>query len=137
MKTSDVLRNLVRACVDDECTLRHEFKLVDGKCAEALARLAHEREHFVEELERLGGSQQAHDGSWTELSREMGRSLWVTAVGPNNGDAITTCRHSRARTEAVYDEALRTPWPEDTRRVIEAQRRLLHEEELELDRLQF
>jgi hypothetical protein len=136
MKTDDVLGKLIRGCVDDECTLRHEFRLVDGRCAEALARLAHEREQFVEQLERLGGSQQPHEGSWAELSREARRSLWVTAAGRNNGDAIATCRHSRARTEALYDEALQAPWPEDTRRVIEAQRQRLHDEAVELDQLQ-
>jgi hypothetical protein len=123
--------------VDDECTLRHEFKFVDGNCAEALARLAHEREEFVEALERLGGSQQPHDGSWSELAREAARNIMVTAAGRNKGDAVATCRHSRTRTEAAYDEALQATWPSDTRRVLEAQRERLHVEELELNRLQF
>jgi hypothetical protein len=61
----------------------------------------------------------------------------VTARGRNKGDAVATCRHSRARTEAVYDEALQATWPAETRRLIEAQRERLQAEELELNRLQF
>jgi hypothetical protein len=137
MKPSDVLRKLIRACVDDECTLRHESNFVDGSAREALARLAHEREQFVEDLERLGQWQPPHDGSWAELSREAGRNIVVTAAGRNNGDAIATCRHSRARTEALYDEALQAPWPDETRRVLEAQRRRLQDALLELSQLQF
>jgi hypothetical protein len=137
MNTTDILRRLISACVDDECTLRHEFKFVDGACAEALSRLAHEREQFVEDLERLGGSQQAHDGSWSELAREAARNMMVAAAGRNKGDAVATCRHSRARTEAIYDEALQATWPTDTRRLIEAQRERLQAEALELNRLQF
>jgi hypothetical protein len=137
MKTDAVLGKLIRGCVDDECTLRHEFRHVEGRCAETLARLAHEREQFVEQLERLGGPQQPHEGSWAELTREARRSLWVTAAGRNNGDAIATCRQSRARTEALYDEALQAPWPDETRRLIEAQKQRLHDEAVELDQLQF
>ena len=136
MKT--ILRKVIRACVDDECILRHEFKFADGKCAVALARLAHEREQFVEDLKRLGDAQPPHDGSWRELSREAARNIVVTAAGRNNGDAITSCRHSRVRTLATYDEALQTPsLPDELHRVLEAQRRRLQEEELELDQLQF
>ena len=51
--TSSVFRRLIRACVDDECTLRHESTLVDAGRAEALTRLARERGQFVADLERL------------------------------------------------------------------------------------
>ena len=138
MKTSDVVRKLVRACVDDRCTLEHERKFVDEPRAEALGELAREREQFVSDLERVGGlAPRRSDGSWAELLREAGRSLWVTAAGPNIGDAITTCRHSRVRTEASYEEAMQAPLPDEIQRLLEAQRRRLHEELDELDRLQF
>lgn len=137
METTDVLRNLVRACVDDERTLRHESKFVDPARAEALGRLAREREQFVAELERLEGGIEPRDGSWAELSREAGRDVWVTAAGRNVGDAIRACRHSRARTEAQYEQALEGSWPDEIRRVLAAQRARLHEETEELDRLQF
>ena len=137
MMTSDVLRRLVRACVDDGRTLRHESKLVDQVRAQALMRLAGEREQFVTDLERLAGREQPHDGSWGELSREARRNVWVAAAGRNSGDAITSCRHSRARTESVYDEALQASWPDEVKRVLAAQRRRLHDEADELIQLQF
>jgi hypothetical protein len=98
--------------------------------------LARERRQFVAELERLAESAQLHLGSWSELSREAKRSVWATAAGRNSSDAITCCRRSRARTEASYDEALRSSWPEETQRLLAAQRRRLHEEAGELARLQ-
>ncbi len=137
MKISDALGKLIRACVDDERTLRHECEFVDASRAETLTRLACEREQFVAELERLGEGVQPHDGSWTELSREVGRDIWVTGAGRNSGDAITTCRHSRARTEALYDEALQASWPDEIRRILAAQRCRLHDETDELNQLQF
>lgn len=137
MNTSNTLGKLIRACVDDERTLRHECKFVDASRAETLTRLACEREQFVAELERLGQGVQPHDGSWTELSREVGRDIWVTAAGRNSGDAITTCRHSLARTEALYDEALQVSWPDEIRCLLVSQRRRLHDETDELNQLRF
>ena len=137
MKTSNVLRKLIRACVDDECTLRHESTLVDAGRSEALTRLARERGQFVADLERLAECELPHDGSWSELSREAKRNVWVAAAGRNSGDAIRSCRQSRARTEARYDEALRSPWPGETQRMITEQRRRLHGEADELVKLQF
>jgi hypothetical protein len=137
MTTTDVLRKLIRACVDDGRTLRHESKFVDPGRVEALTRLARERDQFVADLERLAKREQPHDGSWSELSREAERDVWAAAAGRNNGDAITSCRHSRARTEALYDEALQASWPDEIQRVLAAQRRCLHEEADELNKLQF
>lgn len=137
MVTADVLRKLIRACVDDGCTLRHESKLVDHVRAEVLTRLAREREQFVMDLARLAKCEQPHAGSWGELSREARRNVWVTAAGHNSRDAIASCRHSRARTEAVYDEAMQASWPEEIQRALEAQRRRLHDEADELIQLQF
>jgi hypothetical protein len=137
METNTLLRNLIRACVDDERTLQHESKFVDATRAAALTRLARERGQFIAELERLGPHEEPHDGSWRELSRELGRDLRVTAGGRNSTDAITACRHSRARTETVYDEAMLAPWPDEIARVLRAQRGSLRDETGELDRLQF
>lgn len=137
MTTCDVLRKLIRACVDDGRTLRHESKFVDAGRAEALTRLARERELFVTDLERLAKREQPHGGSWSELSREAERNVWVAAAGRNTGDAITSCRHSRARTEALYDEALQASWPDEIQRVLAEQRRRLHDEADELIQLQF
>lgn len=137
MTTADVLRKLIRGCVDDERTLRHESRFVGVAQAEVLTRLAQEREQFVTDLERLAKREQPHDGSWSELSREAERDVWVAAAGRNSGDAITSCRDSRARTEALYDEALEGPWPHDIEGVLVAQRRRLHDEADELIELQF
>lgn len=137
MVTPDVLRKLIRACVDDECTLLHESKLVDAGRATTLARLARERQQFIAELERFEECEESHDGSWRELSREAKRSVWVTAAGRNRSDAITSCRRSRARTEASYDEALQSSWPEEIQRVLAAQWRRLHDEADELAKLEF
>jgi hypothetical protein len=137
MTTSDILRKLIRACVDDECTLRHESTLVDAGRAEPLTRLASERGQFVAALERLAECEQPHDGSWSELSREAKRNVWVAAAGRNSGDAITSCRRSRARTEVRYDEALRSSLPVETQHVLAAQRRRIHDEADELARIQF
>jgi hypothetical protein len=137
MSTSSALRKLIRACVDDERTLRHESKLVDAVRGAALTRLAQEREHFVTALELLGKCERPHDGSWRELSREVERNLWVAAADLNKGDAIASCRHSRARTEALYDDALRASWPDEIQRVLAAQRNRLHDEADVLNELQF
>ncbi len=137
MTTSDVLRRLIRACVDDGRTLRHESKLVDEVRAETLTRMAGEREQFVTDLERVAHCEQPHDGSWRQLSREARRNVWVAAAGLNSGDAITSCRHSRTRTEAAYEEAQQAPWPDEVQRVLAAQRRRLHDEADELIHLQF
>ena len=135
--TSNALQKLIRACVDDGRTLRHESKFVDAVRAEALTRLAREREQFVAELERLAKREQPHDGSWSELTREAARDVWVAAAGCNNGDAIRSCRHSRARTEALYDEALQASWPAEIRQVLAEQCRRVRDEADELSRLQF
>jgi hypothetical protein len=137
MTPSHALRKLIRACVDDECTLRHESRLVDPLRADALIRLAREREQFIMDLERLAEHQEPHDGSWGELSREARRNVWVAAAGPNTGDAIWSCRRSRARTEARYDRALQSSWPDETQRVLAAQRCRVHDEADELATLQF
>ena len=137
MTPAELLRKLIRACVDDGRTLRHESSFVDSARSKALARLASERRRFATDLERLARGEQSHDGSWSELTREALRDLWVAAAGRNNGDAIASCRHSRARTEAVYDEALEVWWPDQIQRVLVAQRRRLHDEAQELNRLQF
>jgi hypothetical protein len=110
---------------------------VDEVRAETLMRLAGEREQFVKDLERLAKCEQPHNGSWGELSREAQRNVWVAAAGRNSGDAIRSCRHSRARTEAVYDEALNASWSDELQRVLAAQRRRLHDEADELIQLQF
>ena len=139
MNQGNAIRGLIRACVDDERTLQHESKLVlDPGRAETLTKLAHERKHFLTVLEGLQeGGRRRSSGSWGELVREAARDLWVLACGRNNGDAIAVCRHSRGRTEARYDEALRFPWPAETGRILEEQRRVLHEETQELNQIQF
>jgi hypothetical protein len=137
MTTARVLRKLIRACVDDSRTLRHESKLVDPGRVEALGRLASEREQFATDLGRLAKCEQPDDGSWAELSREVGRDVWVAAAGRNSGDAVASCLRSRARTEAIYDGALRTSWPDEVQRVLVDQRRRLHGNAEELTRLRF
>jgi hypothetical protein len=65
------------------------------------------------------------------------RDVWVAAAGRNNGDAITSCRRSRARAEARYEEVLRASWPDEVRHLLADQRRRLGEEADELSKLQF
>lgn len=137
MKTSSVLRNLIRACVDDERTLQHERTFVDSGRRAPLARMARDRQQFVLDLSALADpGQSGPGGSWGELLRELGRNLQVAAAGPNHGDAIATCRHSRQRTETCYDRALQRSWPAAMQRVIEFQRGRLHADADELNRLQ-
>jgi hypothetical protein len=137
MTATDVLGKLIRACVDDGRTLRHESKFVDARRAGPLTRLAVEREQFVADLERLAARKQPHDGSWRARSREVERDIWVAIAGRNSGDAVRSCRHSQARTEAAYDEALKASWPDETQRVLAAQRSCLLDEVDELNKLQF
>lgn len=138
MNTANVIKGLIRACVDDGRTLKHELNFVDAGRAATLGRLAREREQFVVDLERLGDvGARRPNGSWGELVREGARNLWVTAAGRNNGDALAICRHSRARTEARYDEAMRTFWPDHVQRVISSQWHRLQAETQELNQLQF
>ena len=83
------------------------------------------------------GTRMPHDGSWSELSREARRDVWVAAAGRNSGDAIRSCRQSRARTEERYDKALRSSWPDEIQHLLAAQQRCLHDEADELAKLQF
>jgi len=136
--TSTALGKLIRACVDDERTLHHERNFVDAGRAGILLRLAREREQFVEDLERVGGRvQRRPSGSSVELLREAGRTLFVAAAGRNHGDAVASCRHSHARTEARYDRAMLKPWPDPVARLLAAQVSLLREGTDELNQLQF
>jgi hypothetical protein len=135
MTTSEVFRKLILACVDHERTLRHESKFVDARRAATLIRLAHERGQFVADLERLGKCPQPHDGSWAELAREAWRGICVTAAGRNARDAISSCRSSRARAEAVYDKTLQASWPLEISSALAAQRRCLQDEAAELNKL--
>jgi hypothetical protein len=138
MKTSRLLRKLIRACVDDERTLQHERHFVDSGRGVTLTRLARERQQFVVDLAALAEpGQSGPDGSWSELLREVGRNMQVAAAGRNSGDAVATCRHSRSRTEACYDRALQSFWPAEMRCMLESQQGRLHEEADELNRLQF
>ncbi len=138
MKPPELLRKLIRACVDDERTLQHERRFVDAGRAETFTRLARERSQFVEELERLGGRAPSRpNGSWAELLREAGREVWVAAAGRNNGDAVAACRHSRARTQARYDSAMQGSLPDEIRRALGEQLRRIRAEAHELIRLQF
>jgi hypothetical protein len=137
MTPANVLRELMRACVDDERTLLHERQFVDPQCAAKLEHFAREREQFVTDLERIAEPSQRPTGSWAELLREAARNAWVTAAGRNTGDAIATCRHSRARTEALYDVAMQRPWSGETWSLLTEQRRKLHDEAEELNHLQF
>lgn len=135
MKTSDVIHKLIRACVDDGRTLRHECRFVDPTRAATLTKLAAEREQFVADLGRFDGTASPL-GSPAELSREVGRDLWVTAAGRNIGDAIAVCRHSRARTEAAYEHALEEYLPRQVLDVLTDHRGRLHDEMVVLDQLQ-
>ena len=138
MKIGRALRMLIGACLDDERMLRHELKFVGTVRAEALGRLAKERGEFVAELRRLANpTRDRPNGSWTEMLREGMRSLWVGAAGYNSGDAIASCRRSHARTEARYEQALRTSWSDEMQRVVVRQSGRIHTEAHELVRLQF
>jgi hypothetical protein len=135
MTTVDPLRQVILACVDDERTLRHESRFVDLRRGATLMRLADERGQYVAELEQLAARPEPHDGSWTELAREAAHNLQVILGRRSTRDALLACRHSRARTEAVYDRALQEVWPEEVARVLASQRVRIHEEADELDGL--
>ncbi len=134
----NTLEKLMRACIDDKRILEHEAKLTNERCVPTLTRLAEEREQFITELERLAHTGKPRpSGSWGELLREASRDIWVSASGRNSGDAVATCRHSRARTEALYEKAMEESWPDEMRVVLEAQHHRLHDEAAELNRIQF
>lgn len=126
MNEENTIRGLIRACVDDQRTLLHESKRVGGTLGTTLGKFAHERGDFMTELERLAKRPgRRPSGSLAEHVREAARAIWVLGCGPNQGDAIASCRHSRARTQAHYDQAMRREWPAATRDVLaEHSRRL-------------
>jgi hypothetical protein len=136
MNSTDALRKLIRACVDDERTLRHESTVVGATRADTLTRLASQRRKFVTDLEEIQEHEEPHDGSWRELSREAARDVWVAAAGRNEGDAIAACRHSSTRTAAVYEEAMQMPWRGETLRLLSAQQRALKDDAELLDHLE-
>ena len=138
MQISKAFKVLIRACVDDERTLHHECGFVDDSRRVVLSRLAAERTRFAEQLRRLAGTEGADStGSWRELMRELRRSIRVVAGGPNSSDAVSACRRSRERTEAVYDRVLGLPWPKQTLSTLREQRDRIREERRELIGIQF
>ena len=72
-----------------------------------------------------------------ERVREAGRGLRVFAVGPNISDAIVSCRHARARTEARYDAAMLRELPAEVRGVLATHLGRLRDEMGELNQLFF
>lgn len=136
MSTAASITKLLRACVDDELTLEHERQFVDPGRAETLTQLARERERFVIELQRLGRKRRRPSASVREILHEGLRALAVAAAGRSHtGDAISSCNHSRARTEALYDRVM-PELPPELRRIVDLQRERLHDEKIDLDRLQ-
>jgi hypothetical protein len=132
------LEKLIRACMDDERTLRHESALTDARRAETLRLLARERAQFVADLDRLEPhAPRRSTSSWAALLREAGRDAFVFALGRNTGDSIASCRRSRARTEKRYEKALEGKLSDEARRVLTTQRLRLHDEADELVHLQF
>ncbi len=135
-----VVAPLIRACRDDGRTLASQRPFVGPHGAEALGRMAREREGFVAELQRLSGAvpdRSSGSVSWRELLREAKTSLWGVMAGHNAGDAIASCRRFSARTEARYASAMARTMPDEVRRVITAQRDRLRDEAGELTLLQF
>ena len=132
------LQKLIRACIDDERMLQHESKLVDARRAGPLQKLARERAQFAADLGRFESrAPQRPPGSWAELLREAGRSVFVFTFGRNTGDSIASCRRSRARTEKRYEKALEERWSGEARHVLTTQRLRLHAEADALVHLQF
>lgn len=137
MNDESTIRGLIRACVDDQRTLLHESKLVGTPLGATLGKFAHERDLFLTDLEQLAKAARRPSGSLAEHVREAAREIWVLGCGPNHGDAIAVCRHSRARTQARYEEALRRDWPSGARSMLAEQNRRLEAEADELRDLQF
>ena len=124
--------------MSDGRTFARERKFVGPEHAKTLKRLSRERDQFVADLRVLGGPSRGHPtASWGETLREIARGIWVTAAGPNSGDAIASCRHSNTRTEARYEATMRSPWPDEMHQVLAVQRGRLRDEADELNRLQF
>lgn len=133
MNQENTIRGLIRACVDDQRTLLHEATLVGAGLGARLGQLAHDRGLFLTDLEHLAPESRARPGgSVAEHVREAARDLWVLGCGRNHGDALAVCRHSRARTQARYEEALRHTWPSHIAWLLGEQSRLLEAEAQEL-----
>ena len=135
METSPVIAKIIQSCLDDERTLVQESKLVDSQRKAVLIRLADERRHFAEELERLNG--QGSRESWTALVRELGNGLWARMTGRNAGDAVAECRRSQRRTEARYELALGLELPREVKDALVIQHERVHAARDELTRLEF
>ena len=111
MRTSNAIDKVIEACIDEGRMLEHESRTVSKQRSEVLQHLATKRAQFVDELQRVGGRSDAgsHNGSWTELARELGRSFRLALGGPSDSDAVSACRRSCRRTESRFDAALGLP----------------------------
>lgn len=135
--TSNGLQRLIVACVDDECTLRQETSKVDEWRQHVLSRIASERLQFAVRLRAMGEPGVHASRSWSSFLRQFARRVRVIAGGPNRGDAIAECRRSRDRTEAMYDKAVKLPWPGQVLPTLMDQRERIRREREELIALQF
>ena len=139
MTSANAIDHLVDACIDDARMLQHESRTVAGHRRELLEDLARERAVFAEQLLALeeGHHARSHPGSWTELARELARSLRSGLGVSTDGDAVAACRRSCRRTEERFDRALSLPWSEASRAIIAGQRTRLDDASRALISIQF
>jgi hypothetical protein len=140
MRTSNGLKRLIVACLDDERTFRNESRFVHESRRIVLGNLASERAGFAKQLRVAGGASHADDRAsrpWSSVLRGLARRIRVAAGGPNSGDAIAECRHSQDRTEGLYDQVVGLPWSKEVLSTLREQRSRIHDVHAELMALQF
>ena len=139
MRSSNAIRKVIDACLDDERMLEHESHTVGSRRSAVLHGLAIKRAAFAEQLRQIAGTRGAgsRNGSWTELGRELGRSVRTAVGGPSDSDAITACRRSCRRTESRFDAALALGLPPALHAILVEQRAELDRDMTALVALQY
>lgn len=112
MRLLGAIRRLVRACRNDERTLRFEGDFVRSRERRALlGEIAAERADFVRALEELEPPAGAHrpEGSPFAAVGRVGRAMRGHLGVRTDGDAVAHCRGSLGRTAALYERVLALP----------------------------
>ena len=137
MRNSKGLQRLIIGCLDDERALHYESGIVHHNHRLVLSRLADERVQFADRLRALGEPGAHETRSWRGALRELLRAVRVLVGGRNNGDSVAACRRSCARTEALYDQAVKLQWSQPILPTLLEQREHLRRSCGELLGLQF
>jgi len=132
---------VLNACLDDERTLEHESRLVDEESGGTLARLARQRESFIDVAKLAPATKESGPPhprrSLRSTAREIFRSIRVELWGKNRGDSMAECRRANARARDSLEKALDLSWSAEILDLMLSELTNVRRERTELYRLEW